>query len=76
MNEAAQDIEPLWNIAKVSRVTGIPEPTLAVYRSKGMGPAFCKFGKRIMYQPADVRAYIQRSRRTQVALTKDQTHAV
>lgn len=55
--------------AEVSAVLdGIPEKTLADWRSRGIGPAFIKVGRHIRYRPADIEKWLaSRVTRTNVA---------
>jgi DNA-binding transcriptional MerR regulator len=52
--------EPLMTIAEVSALTRIPVNTLYHYRAVGKGgPRSAKAGKRVVYRPADVEAFIE-----------------
>jgi predicted DNA-binding transcriptional regulator AlpA len=46
--------------ALAATLGGLSEQTLANWRYTGIGgPRFCKIGKRILYDPADVRAWLE-----------------
>jgi excisionase family DNA binding protein len=49
--------------AEVSRYLGVPEGTLAKWRSQGSGPPFCKVGKHIRYHWVDVDKWLARTRK-------------
>jgi predicted DNA-binding transcriptional regulator AlpA len=51
------------DVPEVSRFTGIPEPTLRWYRSKGKGPRSFRVGRRIRYRKADVLAWLDEQER-------------
>jgi DNA-binding transcriptional MerR regulator len=42
----------------VSEMTGIPAETLKYYRRAGKGPRWARIGKRVVYRPRDVEAWI------------------
>jgi hypothetical protein len=46
---------------------GLSERTLERFRLDGRGPAFLKFGRRVMYAREDVLAWADRHRRTSTA---------
>ena len=39
-----------------------PTSTLATWRSEKRGPAYCKFGKRVMYRGTDLNAFVEEHR--------------
>lgn len=43
------DLQPLLTPAELARLLGCKEPTLAVWRSSGIGPAYIKIGNRVRY---------------------------
>ena len=45
----------------------IPKPTAAKWRWNGSGPAFVKFGSRVLYREADVEAWITANVRSSTA---------
>lgn len=47
------------NEIKLAELIGIKSSTLRKWRYEGKGPKFVKFGHRVMYNMADVEAYIQ-----------------
>ena len=54
--------EPLTPPAELSRLTGIPEGTLAQWRYLGKGPAYVKLGKRVGYRSEDIDHWIKENR--------------
>lgn len=48
---------------ETGKIVGRSEHTLATDRVYGTGITFVKIGGRVMYSPADINAYIARSRR-------------
>jgi hypothetical protein len=42
---------------------GLSESTLAKLRLSGYGPAYCKLGRRVLYQPHDLDAWLAQHRR-------------
>jgi hypothetical protein len=50
---------PEWlDTAEVAAHTRTPESTLRSWRQRGIGPAYCRVGRRILYTVADVDAFI------------------
>lgn len=49
---------PLGSPAQVAEVLGIPEKTLAEWRSQGIGPEYLKIGRYVRYQWSDVNAWL------------------
>jgi predicted DNA-binding transcriptional regulator AlpA len=49
---------------EAARVLGLAVPTLRRWRWAGRGPRFAKIGAAVRYDPAELRAYIERSTRT------------
>jgi hypothetical protein len=45
-----------------SRV-GLSVSTLAKLRLRGGGPAYCKLGRRVIYRPDDLEAWLEKNRR-------------
>jgi len=54
--------EPLASAAAVAEVLGVPEKTLAEWRSQGKGPEYHKIGRYVRYDWADVRAWLAQRR--------------
>lgn len=50
--------------AKAAEALGLSPRTLQRWRVEGRGPAFLKLGKRVAYTDADLRKYVESSRRT------------
>jgi excisionase family DNA binding protein len=50
--------EPLASPAEVAKVLGIPEKTLAQWRSQDKGPEYSKVGRHVRYDWADVNAWL------------------
>jgi predicted DNA-binding transcriptional regulator AlpA len=48
---------------------GLSPRTLENYRTSGTGPAFCKLGRRVLYRPADLDAWIAARVRTSTSDT-------
>lgn len=44
----------------LSELWGIPEKTLADWRSRGVGPAYKSLGRHVRYVPADLERYLER----------------
>ena len=53
----------LLRIEEVSARTGVPVPTLRWWRHNGTGPESFKLGRRVVYEQADVQAWIAAQRR-------------
>ena len=49
---------------EVAEMMSIPEGTLRYWRKIGVGPAWVKLEGTIRYDAADVKAYVERCRRT------------
>jgi predicted DNA-binding transcriptional regulator AlpA len=49
-------------LREVSEATGIPEGTLRYFRSVGKGPRSFKLGRAVVYDEADVIAWIEEQR--------------
>lgn len=47
---------------QVEELYHIPKQTLANWRSKKVGPSYSKAGRRILYRPADLEAFLDRCR--------------
>lgn len=58
-----QSPKPLYvSPQELSRLTGIPEGSLANQRSKGVGLPYTRFGKLIRYKLSDVEAVLEQNR--------------
>jgi predicted site-specific integrase-resolvase len=51
-------MQPLLNQRAAADTLGLSERTLERYRVSGEGPPFVKAGKRIMYRPEDIAAWV------------------
>lgn len=56
-------IESLLNEQQAAVILGITASALRVARCKGKGPHYCKFGRTVRYDPADLREFISASKR-------------
>lgn len=52
------------NEQETANRVGVKPKTLANWRSLGRGPAFLKLGARVVYDDADVDAWLSKQRRT------------
>ncbi len=57
---APNNPEKLWEIEDVSAYLGIPVGTLYQWRHRRKGPRAAKVGRHLRYDPAEVRAWVQR----------------
>ena len=48
---------------EVASYLGVPETTLAQWRSRGMGPPYMKVGKHVRYHWSDVDKWLAKSRK-------------
>lgn len=63
-NTATQrQLEELWDEQTLSRVIHVSLDVIRRDRKKGVGIPFIKFRKLVRYDPADVRAYLERHKR-------------
>ena len=51
-------MQELMTIEEVAEATRIPVNTLYHYRATGQGPKSAKLGRRVLYQRADVEAWV------------------
>ena len=56
----SRPIEPLWTVHDVSAFLGVPVATLYQWRYRGIGPRASRVGRHLRYDPADVRAWLER----------------
>ena len=42
-----------------AKLVGLSESTLAKLRLNGNGPTYCKLGRRVVYRPVDLEAWLQ-----------------
>ncbi|PST49333.1 hypothetical protein COO72_02430 [Bifidobacterium callitrichos] len=64
-------LPPLSDTKTVAQATGIPEGTLAYWRSMGLGPAFVKAGHTILYPDTLVIDYLERNTRKSTVRNED-----
>jgi hypothetical protein len=62
--------EPLLDTEMAAERLGVARQTLAVWRLKGRGPEFISMGRKILYDPATIDAFIEANRRSS---TSDRT---
>ena len=58
--------------AETARLLRMSEVTLSRWRLEGMGPAFSKFGRRVLYARDDVLAWAKSQRRSSTSQETDQ----
>jgi predicted DNA-binding transcriptional regulator AlpA len=51
--------EPLMTTPEVAEFLHVSEKTLVDWRYKSTGPVFIRFGGKVRYRPADLRAWLQ-----------------
>jgi predicted DNA-binding transcriptional regulator AlpA len=54
--------EPLLDTTQAAERMGIARQTAAVWRVKGFGPPHILMGRKILYDPADIDAWIEANR--------------
>jgi hypothetical protein len=47
-----------------ARMLNLSESTLAKLRLSGKGPVYCKLGRRVVYRPEDLAAWLESNRRS------------
>lgn len=57
-------IDRLLTDAQVARLLGTSRKALAQRRWRGGGPRYVKLGRRVLYDPADLEAWIQQNKRS------------
>ncbi len=63
--------ESLKNEVEAAALLNIAVPTLRRWRWSGDGPRFAKIGRAVRYDPAELRAYIERQTRRSTSDTGD-----
>ncbi|MBM0205551.1 helix-turn-helix domain-containing protein [Micromonospora sp. STR1s_5] len=53
-------MDPLWTVEDVSTYLGVPVATLYQWRYRRIGPRASRVGRHLRYDPADVRAWLDR----------------
>jgi hypothetical protein len=59
-----------------ARLLGLSERTLERFRLEGSGPAYCKFGRRVMYQASDVMGWAECQKRTSTSDSGETTAVI
>jgi predicted DNA-binding transcriptional regulator AlpA len=54
----ALSVPALLDVHDLSRILGIPEPTLYGWRTHGKGPEGIRLGRHLRYRPQDVQAWL------------------
>jgi hypothetical protein len=50
---------PVYPPSEAARFCGLAESTLAKLRLGGNGPVYCKLGRRVVYRPDDLTAWLE-----------------
>ncbi|PHR62652.1 MAG: DNA-binding protein [Robiginitomaculum sp.] len=56
------EIQMVFGAAQTARRLGLSQSTLAKMRLYGNGPAYSKLGRRVVYRPSDLEAWITANR--------------
>jgi len=56
--------QPTLTTAQAAARLGLGKHTLEIWRMRGQGPAFRKFGRLVRYEVADLEAFIAGAKRT------------
>jgi len=56
-------MQGILNTRQAAQILGLKPSTLEVWRCRGGGPVFCKFGKACRYRQEDIEAFIENSKR-------------
>ena len=54
---------PVLDATQAASLVGLSVSTLAKLRLSGNGPTYCKLGRRIVYRPEDLAAWLEQNRR-------------
>jgi predicted DNA-binding transcriptional regulator AlpA len=65
-------LDDLLNSKKAAALLGVSERTLERLRTDGEGPVYLKFGLTVRYDPADLRDWIGRRKRTSTSNNGDE----
>ncbi len=57
------EIQRVLPARDAARILGLSESTLAKLRLSGNGPTYCKLGRRVLYRPDDLLAWLEQRRR-------------
>ena len=52
-------MDKLHSGAELSKAIGVPEKTLADWRSRGIGPAYVRVGRHVRYRDVDVDRWLE-----------------
>ncbi len=68
-SDASHSVELLTNqkflnTSQMAKLFGIKPNTAEIWRVRGIGPRFCKFGRAVRYRFSDLEAYIDGQTRT------------
>jgi hypothetical protein len=55
-------VTPLLSDPQATAYLGLKDGTMAAWRSRNVGPAWHRVGRRVMYDVADLRAYVAAGR--------------
>jgi len=58
------ELTKLLSTAEAARVLTVQPNTLEKWRHQGVGPAFCKIGGRIAYDPRDIATWLEKRKVT------------
>jgi predicted DNA-binding transcriptional regulator AlpA len=61
--EMNSTISSVLDTIQAASQVGLSVSTLAKLRSRGDGPAYCKLGRRVVYRPEDLAAWLDEHRR-------------
>jgi predicted DNA-binding transcriptional regulator AlpA len=64
------DLPTVLPASDAARILGLSQSTLAKLRLSGNGPAYCKLGRRVVYQPDDLVEWLAERRRRSTAEMK------
>lgn len=51
------------NIEQAANKLNVPKSTMNYWRVNGIGPSWCKIGKRVFYQESDLVSWVESKRR-------------
>lgn len=63
-------IELAWSTRKAAKALSLSETWLEQMRLKGNGPQYVKLGRRVLYRPADVAAWLEANLRKNTSESK------
>ena len=59
MQQNSADDFPMLTEAQVARRLGLSAAALRTWRSRGVGPRFCRFGRSVRYRQGDVEGFVR-----------------